>query len=243
MEGISYALASVGGKEISSTLTETTSVVLMGEDGTPADRQNVTVSTETVEVTVPVRQVVSIPLTVDLIDGGGATAADVNVEISPATVTVTAETEGDVTLPDSISLGEIDLSNVLGNTSFSLPITLPEGVTLWGSQPSVATVSLTFPNITARQVAVQNIILENVPQGYEAELINQQLYVWVRGNSDLVADLDPGQLQVEVDLSNASTGNGLQRFAATVTFKGDNPEGVGIMGTQYSVAVRLHPAS
>ena len=65
MEGISYALASVGGKEISSTLTETTSVVLMGEDGTPADRQNVTVSTETVEVTVPVRQVVSIPLTVD----------------------------------------------------------------------------------------------------------------------------------------------------------------------------------
>ena len=81
------------------------------------------------------RQVVSIPLTVDLIDGGGATAADVNVEISPATVTVVAETEGDVTLPDSISLGEIDLSNVLGNTSFSLPITLPEGVTLWGSQP------------------------------------------------------------------------------------------------------------
>lgn len=243
LEGISYALASVGGKEISSTLTETTSVVLVGEDGTPADRQNVTVSTETVEVTVPVRQVVSIPLTVDLIDGGGATAADVNVEISPATVTVTAETEGDVTLPDSISLGEIDLSNVLGNTSFSLPITLPEGVTLWGSQPSVATVSLTFPNITARQVAVQNIILENVPQGYEAELINQQLYVWVRGNSDLVADLDPGQLQVEVDLSNASTGNGLQRFVATVTFKGDNPEGVGIMGTQYSVAVRLHPAS
>ena len=47
LEGISYALASVGGKEISSTLTETTSVVLMGEDGTPADRQNVTVSTET----------------------------------------------------------------------------------------------------------------------------------------------------------------------------------------------------
>ena len=78
---------------------------------------------------------------------------------------------------------------------------------------------------------------------YEAELVNQQLYVWVRGNSDLVADLDPGQLQVEVDLSDASTGSELQRFAATVTFKGDNPEGVGIMGTQYSVAVRLHPTS
>ena len=100
-----------------------------------------------------------------------------------------------------------------------------------------------LPSQTLLRDYLQNIILENVPKGYEAELVNQQLYVWVRGNSDLVADLDPGQLQVEVDLSNASTGNGLQRFAATVTFKGDNPEGVGIMGTQYSVAVRLHPTS
>ena len=76
LEDIAYALASVGGKEISSTHTETVGLVLMAADGTPADRQNITVSTETVEVTVPVRQVVSIPLTVSLKDGGGTAAPD-----------------------------------------------------------------------------------------------------------------------------------------------------------------------
>ena len=84
LEGISYA-PGLGGREGRSAAPSPKPPVWFswGEDGTPADRQNVTVSTEAVEVTVPVRQVVSIPLTVDLIDGGGATAADVNVEISP----------------------------------------------------------------------------------------------------------------------------------------------------------------
>lgn len=243
LEDIAYALASVGGKEISSTHTETVGLVLMAADGTPADRQNITVSTETVEVTVPVRQVVSIPLTVSLKDGGGAAASDVEVEITPAAITVTAAEEGaEVTFPESISLGEIDLSDVLGDTSFALPIHLPEGVILWGDQPDVASVSLTFRNLAVRQVAVQNIVLENVPQGYEAELVNQQLSVWVRGAADLVGDLDPGQLQVTVDLSGAATGAGLQRLPAAVSFKWDSPLGVDIMGTQYSIALELHPA-
>ena len=130
----------------------------------------------------------------------------------------------------------------MGDTSFALPIHLPEGVILWGDQPDVASVSLTFRNLAVRQVAVQNIVLENVPQGYEAELVNQQLSVWVRGAADLVGDLDPGQLQVTVDLSGAATVAGIQRLPAAVSFKGDSPLGVDIMGTQYSIALELHPA-
>lgn len=45
-------------------------MVFMGPDGTPASRKNVTASAESVEVTVPVRQVVSLPLTVEIIEGG-----------------------------------------------------------------------------------------------------------------------------------------------------------------------------
>ena len=152
------------------------------------------------------------------------------------------EEGAEVELPESISLGEIDLSNVLGDTSFALPIQLPEGVILWGDQPDMASVSLTFQNVAVRQVEVQSIVLENVPQGYEAALVNQQLSVWVRGEADLVGDLDPGQLQVTVDLSEASLREGLQRLPVTVSFKGDSPEGVDIMGTQYSIALELHAA-
>ena len=58
-------------------------MVFMGPDGTPASRKNVTASAESVEVTVPVRQVVSLPLTVEIIEGGGAAREDVEVTISP----------------------------------------------------------------------------------------------------------------------------------------------------------------
>ena len=238
LEGISYALASVGGKEISETLVESTNLVLMGTDGTPAERKNVTASTETVEVTVPVSQVVSLPLTIDLVDGSGATADTVTVEISPKTITVAAAKEGQ-TLPTSISLGTIDLNTVLGDTSYYLPIQLPEGVTAWGSQNTYAAVRLTFDQLATKQVLVENITYENVPQGCTVEPVSKGVYVWVRGEEELVDGLDVSQIQVTVDLSGASPGDELQRFPVQVTLPGDSQEGLGIVGSHYSTALRL----
>ena len=238
LEGISYALATVGGKEVRDTIVEQSSVVFMGPDGTPASRKNVTASAESVEVTVPVRQVVSLPLTVEIIEGGGAAREDVEVTISPETITVVAQ-EGEEALPSAISLGTIELEDVLGDTSYSFPIKLPAGVTAWGEQSRYARVSITFPQLVTRQLAVEQIALQNIPQGYDAALVSKQLYVWVRGRQDLVEALDPNQLQVEVDLSEAGKGDELQRFPAKVTWKGGEPEGVKIMGTHYSVALRL----
>ena len=55
LDGVSYALATIGGKEVSDTITETASVVLMGPGSKPASRKNITLDQETVDVTVPVR--------------------------------------------------------------------------------------------------------------------------------------------------------------------------------------------
>lgn len=237
LKKISYASASVGGKEISDNLVETVPVVFMGDDGTPADRKNVTASAETVEVTVPVRRVVSLPLTVDLIDGGGATKEDVKTTITPSTITVAAQEEGE-TLPASISLGEIDLSDVLGDTSYTIPIRLPSGVTAWGKGSHYATVSLSFGQLATRQLGVTNVTLKNIPQDCDASLVSQTLYVWVRGTPDLVEKITPSQIEVEVDLSGLSPGDELHRLPAKVTLK-EKTEGVGVMGSHYSVALRL----
>lgn len=240
LEGISYALATVGGKEISDTLVESSDVVFMGADGTPASRRNVTASTETVEVTVPVRQVVSLPLTVELTPGGGADETSVTVSISPKNVTVVAG-EDDGALPESISLGTIDLSTVLGETTFSLPIQLPEGVTAWGRQSKQASVHLTFDQLTTRQILVEDITYENAPPGYTVQPAHQGLYVWVRGQKDLVEGLDASGIQVTVDLTGASPGDELQRFDARVSLTGEEQDGLGILGTHYSTALRLKP--
>ena len=146
--------------------------------------------------------------------------------------------ETEETLPESISLGQIDLGDVLGNTSYSIPIQFPSGVTPWGSASHYATVTLSFDGLATRQLEVTNIVLKNVPQGYDANLVSQKLYVWVRGNPTLVERIDPSQLQVEVDLSGLSRGDELQRVAAQVTLK-EEVEGVGVMGNHYSVALHL----
>ncbi len=237
LDQVSYALVQVGGESVSDTIQEQINVVLMGTDGQAADVKNVTISATSVQVTVPVRRVVSIPLTVTLQPGGGATAEDADCTISPVSVTVVEEGDGS-DLPESISLGTIDLSQVYGKTSYSLPIQLPEGVTGWNC-PSFATVTLSLEKLASRQMATENITLKNVPQGYTAQLVNPKLYVWVRGDPSVVAQLNANQIAVEVDLSRANLGDELQRLPAKVSLVGEGLEGVGIIGTNYSVALTL----
>lgn len=236
LAGISYALAQVGGTDISDTLTKEVSVVLMGPDDKPAKVDHITCDKDKVTVTVPVQKVVSIPLTVDLKDGGGATREDVTCTIQPSAITVVAEGDGEG-LPASISLGEIDLAQVMGNTSYSMPLTLPDGVTGWGT-PSYATVQITMDKLASRQIPVTGISFEHIPQGYTPELVSDTLYVWVRGNAEAVKKLTADQILVQVDLSGAALNGSLQRFPAKVTLK-TGMEGVGILGTSYSVALRL----
>lgn len=201
LDGVSYALATIGGKEVSDTITETASVVLMGPGSKPASRKNITLDQETVDVTVPVRQVVALPLTVTLTGGDTTSAADVTVDISPKNLTVVKEAGAD--LPQSISLGEIDLSNVLADTSYALPIHLPDGVVAWGQEVRFATVSLSFDKVKARQLETKQITFTNVPEGWKASLVNATLSVWVRGDPEQVEHLSADQIQVTVDLSKA----------------------------------------
>ena len=237
LDGVSYALATIGGREVSDTVTESASVVLMGPDSKPASRKNITLDQETVEVTVPVRQVVALPLTVTLTGGDTSSAADVSVEISPKNITVVKE--AGVDLPQSISLGEIDLNNVLADSSYAIPIHLPDGVVAWGQEVRFATVSLSFDEVQARQLETSQITFTNVPDGWKANLVNPTLSVWVRGDPEQVEALKADQIQVTVDLSEATAGDKLQRATAKVSLKDGAGDKVSVLGNHYTVAFRL----
>ena len=172
-----------------------------------------------------------------LTGGDTTSAADVTVDISPKNLTVVKEAGAD--LPQSISLGEIDLSNVLADTSYALPIHLPDGVVAWGQEVRFATVSLSFDKVKARQLETKQITFTNVPEGWKASLVNATLSVWVRGDPEQVEHLSADQIQVTVDLSKAATEDELQRAAAKVSLKEGAGEKVSILGNHYSVAFYL----
>ena len=239
---ISYALAQVEEEELSSTLTVQSPFILMTEEGLPADVANVTTDASAVEVTVPVRKVAQVPLTVDLIDGGGATGDDVTCIITPETVTLVAEQE-DEELPAYISLGEIDLSDVFDGASYYLPIKIPADAEGWNA-PEYASVRLTMQGLTSLQVPVETarIDLENIPAGYTPELVSDYLYVWARGPAESLAGLVQEDISVTADLSGCATDGSLQRIPVSIALTGEGQEAAGILGSHYSIALRLQRA-
>ncbi len=236
---ISYALAQVEGEDLSSTLTVQSPFILMTEDGIPADVANVTPDVTAVEVTVPVRQVAQVPLTVELLPGGGATEDDVSCAITPSAVTLVAE-GGDQVLPESISLGQIQLSDVFDGASYRLPIRIPADAEGWNA-PEYASVRLTTRGLVSLQVPVETgrIDLENVPEGYKAELVSDYLYVWVRGPAGAVQDLAQSNLSLSADLSGVRADGTLQRVPVSIALTGEDREAAGILGGHYSIALRL----
>ncbi len=236
-----HAQVQVGGEAVSDTIVEQAPVVFMDKNGVPIkDLENITSSATEVEITVPVRQVVNIPLTVAFLAGDGVTGQDVTYDIEPASVTVVAENREE--LPASISLGEIDLSQVYGETSYALPIRLPRGVKAWGAS-SYATVTVSQDKLKSRLIATGNISLINVPEGYTASLVSPKLYVWVRGTAGQISKLTADEITVEVDLSAAARMDAIQRLPATVSFAGGEQKDMDVVGTRYSVALRLTPSS
>lgn len=242
LEKISYALAQAEGEDITSTLTVQSPYILMTEEDIPADVANVTPNVPAVEVTVPVRRVAQVPLTVELLPGGGASAEDVNCIITPASVTLVAERE-DEDLPETISLGVIQLSDVFDGASYRLPIRIPEDAEGWNA-PEYASVRLTTPGLVSLQVPVETsrIVLENVPEGYTPELVSDHLYIWVRGPAGAVKDLAQSNLSVSADLSGIPADGSLRRVPVNIALTGDGRELAGILGGHYSIALRLAPA-
>ena len=236
LASVSYASVQVGGDRISDTLVETAPVALIGVDGEPVEDDDLTLGTREVTVTVPVRRVVSVPLTVSFRAGGGASAADVQCTVSPQAVTLVAE-DG-VDLPASLSLGEIDLAEIYGTTSVSLPIRLPHGATAWNA-PSSASVSVSLDGLSTRSFAVSNIVLRDVTRGCSAALASATVTVLVRGAPAAVGRLSAEDLTVEVSLAGAAAEDGVQRFPAAITVSGEVADRVGVVGTDHSVAVRV----
>lgn len=209
---------------------------LCDEAGEPVDSQWVTTGVEAVNLTLPIRQVKEITLKVNVIAGGGATAATSSIDIQPRTIRVSGS-EAQLKDLDVLEIGTIDLGLLTNDTTLTFPVTLPDGVT---NETGIteATVEVKFPNLRTVTLNVDNIQLANVPEGLEAELVTQLLEMKLRGPASLISNIKAENITVTVDLSQALAGT--DKYAVQITL----PEeylGVGALGT-YTVMVTLTEA-
>lgn len=234
LDQLDYAQARVEGMAVSDTLQEEVDLVLVGQDGEPVESKLLTLSESSTQITVPVEEVVAIPLNVGIKESDELKEADVSWSLSPSYVHIVKE-EGQE-LPEVLNLGDIDLKGVYDNTEFHFPIQIPEGSEGW-NLPDYATVNLTVDRYSSRMVPVENIRLENIPEGLEAEQVTGTIFVWCWGRTRQLADLKGEQLSAVVDLSEAKAAPGIQRCPVSVEANGAG--GIEILGNHYTVALRL----
>lgn len=218
------------------TLVGEYTYTLCNEAGEPVDSQWVTTNVEAVNLTLTVRRVKEISLTVNVIPGGGATAATSSIDVQPRTIRVSGS-EALLEGLDVLEIGTIDLGQLSADEILTFPVVLPEGI-INETGITEATVEVKFPNLRTTGVSISDIHLLNVPEGLEAELVTQLLEIKLRGPASLLEGISAEDVTVTVDLSQAQPGT--DKYTVYISLS-DKYAGVGALGS-YTAMVTLTQA-
>jgi len=216
------------------TIQFVSSYVLMDEDGNEIATDNITLSDETVSVTVPITSTKEVPLSVDLIEGGGASAENVEITYEPSTITIAGDAE---TLDgiNKISLGTIDLSSFASTFEDTYTIVLDNNVTNVTGIAQVK-VTVTIIGLETKKFNVTNITTINGPSGRTASVITENIEVTLRGKSSVLSKVAANNIRVVADLTDIGSTTGVFQPSAKVYVDGFT--GVGEIG-DYSVYVKI----
>ena len=231
---VARAVVVLEAKDLKEQYTGDLPIRLLDANGDELKDLEVELSSETAYVVYPIVVVKEIPLTVNIIAGGGATQENISEPlIVPSKITV-AGTQEDIDHLTEISLGSIDLSKVVGTSNFTFTIDLdPSLENVTGI--TEAKVTVTVSGLETRAFEVGNIKLQNIPRGYSAKADTEAKTVYVRGTADELAMIDSSQLRIVADLKEV-TGSGTYTIPVRVYL--DAGTEVGVIG-DYSIVVSV----
>ena len=232
---ISCAHVVLDRENLSRTVTGTVSYTLLDYEDSEVDTQELSMDVAQVEYTIPIVMVKDIVLTVELMEGGGATEANALVEVKPKVLTLTGDAELLQGI-NQINLGTVDLASFEQTYTATFPIPLPNGAeNLSGDKEATVTVSIR--GLTPRHIITTNIEFINVSEGYVAKRITQYKDVVIRGPEEIVGLVDPGSVHVVADLSEI--GNAVGRYSVPATVYITGYSDVGVISGSYNVVVSL----
>lgn len=204
---IDHAWLNFGSGEIDSTYSEEVGFTLRDASGIAVSTTGLKLSASSVTATQPILKSKEIPLTVNLIPGGGITEADCTVTIEPKTINVAGESRLIDGL-NSIELGTVDLASFQNVYTKAFTITLEDDVqNLTGINE--AEIKIEVKGAFAKTFTTDNISCTNVTFGYSANIDTKVLELTLRSKSEETLNaIRPEDLSVVVDLSDfgATTG-------------------------------------
>lgn len=172
------------------------------------------------DITVPVVKEKVMPLSVEIINSsGGSDASFCTAVVSPKEIKISGSAE---TLDsyNTISLGTIDVAEMNEDFETSMTVVLPNGVkNVDGVE--IAKVTIQFNDIQTRTFEIENIKLDNVPDGTKAKISEKSVTVKVRGIAEDINKLKAKDITLVVDYAQADDKKGTKRMNAMVVFPKD----------------------
>lgn len=205
IDRITYVKATIEGKEtFNESLTREAQVQVLDKE---LNKLNVVVEPETVEVTIPIKNTSkTVPITV-LEKGNapsGVTIESIELDVDEATITGDEDVVKDT---ENVRV-EVDVSKISDNTTLTLPVIIPNGITKVTPQTVKATVvvkkeaekTVSGIPINIKGLSVQHNAVINDPA-------NRAINLLIFGPSDLISALGPKDFNVFIDLSGLTEGN------------------------------------
>lgn len=234
LKDVSYAWVTFGKENVDSTYKVETGFTLMNEQGEECSTVGLTCSEDVVTATLPLLLVKEIPLSVDVIEGAGATKANTKIKIEPDRITLAGDSAA-LSGMNKIVLDTIDLTDF--EKTFTSTYTIPidnEMNNLTGVTEAKVTVEIV--GLETKVFKVKNISCTNVTEGYSVEIISESIDVVMRGTAEQLSQLKGDNIRAVADLKdyNESTG----QFMPSVKIVVDGSTEVGAVG-QNTISIEI----
>ena len=235
ISSVDHAWIEISRDDVDKPLSYESDYVLMDAEDNVIEDESIVLETPTVEVTLPIIAIKEVDLTVKLIEGGGATAADVKVDIEPKTITLSGDADA-LSGVNNIDIATIDLAAIT-ESSFTetYRIVIPNDTEII-SGVQEATLTLEIMGLETKQVNVTNFSVTNVTDGYAAQIISEGLSVTLRGPADVLRGISDNNVRAVADLTDYGEATGILSVPAKIVIDGTTQAGA--VG-QYILYVRV----
>lgn len=214
--------------------------------GDPVDAEMIKTNVEQIHLSMSIRRIQELKLRLDVIYGGGTDQNNTTVTLSTDTIRVSGSEAALAALGDTLTLGRLnlgyiteerDIPNTVVSKGIPFAVRLPEGVHNESGITEI-TVDVTLTGLGIEDVFIpeERISVVNLPEGLQADVMAQQLKVYLRGPKGDIALLEDAPIYAVLDLSDVAAG---ESKTVPVTFRlPDNLKAFGAVGS-YSITVNI----
>ncbi len=237
LDTVDAAYVEVNRTDVDRTLSFDSTFVLLDAEGNEVESDALSYNTEQVNVTLPVRAVKEVYLTVELVPGGGATEKNVRWSLEPGSITLLGDAEV-LSGVNSITVARIELAQVEDAMQETYRVELPNDTELIvGARETTLTLELQDLETAYYTIDKSNISFINVSEGYTALAEDSLDKVRIRGSHAVLEQLSDLNIRAVADLKNYGTATGRFTVPVQISINGASASEVGAVGNYEIVAI------